>query len=144
MRQLDATSLADHLIMEFNAADWEAVRQRLHPAVEYVETGTLRATHSADAYIELLRGWKAAIPDVTGTIVRSVASDNTVVQDIRWTGTHTGPLATPGGTIPPTNVRFAVQASLWVVVDGDRISAVAHHLDVLALLQQLGALHSPA
>jgi hypothetical protein len=34
----------------------------------------------------------------------------------------------------------AADASFWARYEGDRIQEVHHHLDVLALLQQVGAL----
>ena len=55
-------------------------------------------------------------------------------------GTHAGPLETPGGTVPATGASVSVPATLWISVSGDEVAEVQHHLDVLTLLAQIGAL----
>lgn len=67
-----------------------------------------------------------------------------VAQEIHCNGTHDGPLDTPAGPLPASGRHVDVQASIWIRFDEDRAAEVHHHLDVLALLQQLGALPSPA
>ncbi len=88
----------------------------------------------------MLAGWKQAIPDARGAILKSVSQGNTVVQEILWEGTQTGPLPTPAGTLPPSGKTFRVAAAIWYAVAGGRVQEVHHYLDVLALLQQLGTL----
>jgi hypothetical protein len=77
---------------------------------------------------------------VTGTIRRAVAGSEVVAEEIVWAGTHLGPLETPGGTVPATGRRVEAEATLWVTVRGGTATAIRHHLDVLTLLQQVGAL----
>ena len=138
------TQVAEAFIAAFNAADWPHFRAPLAPNVVYEETGTQRRTQSADEYLQLVQGWKQAFPNVKGTIDNVVSSGHTVVQEITWTGTHTGPLLTPGGTLPASGKQVSVQASLWVTFQGDTIHTLHHHLDVLSMLQQLGALPAPS
>ena len=136
----DITQAAADLINAFNEADWDRFRNRLAADAVYTETGTGRRADGADAYLELVKGWKEALPDVHGTIRRSLAGDGTVAQDVLWEGTHTGPLQTPTGTIDPSGNRISVLGTLWVSFEGDKARQVDHHLDVLSLLQQIGAL----
>jgi steroid delta-isomerase-like uncharacterized protein len=100
--------VAEALIAAFNAGDWAQFRAALAPDVVYEETGTQRRTQNADEYLQLVEGWKQALPDAKGTIRNVVSSGNTVVLEITWTG--------------------------------NTIQEVHHHLDVLSMLQQLGAL----
>ena len=44
-----------------------------------------------------------AIPDSKATFHTASASGNTVVLEVTWHGTHTGPLQIPGGDIAPTS-----------------------------------------
>ena len=136
----DITQAAADLIHAFNEADWYRYRTRFTSDVVYTETGTGRRVDGADAYVELSQGWKEAFPDVSGTIRRAVASDGTVAQDVLWEGTHTGPLQTPTGTIEPTGNRVTIPGTMWYAFDGDKARQIDHHLDVLAILQQVGAL----
>jgi steroid delta-isomerase-like uncharacterized protein len=132
--------VAEALIAAFNAGDWAQFRAPLAPNVDYEETGTQRRTQSADEYVQLVQGWKQAFPDVQGTIRNVVSSGDTVVQEITWVGTQTGPLPWPGGTLPASGKQITVQASLWYTFQGDTIQEIHHHLDVMSMLQQLGAL----
>jgi len=135
----DLTQAAADLIDAFNEADWERLRAVLSPDVVYAETGTGRRVESADAYVELCQGWKEALPDVRGTIRGAVAGEDTVAQELLWEGTHSGPLQTPGGILEASGARISVQASLWVRFEGGNAREVHHYLDVMTLLQQIGA-----
>jgi hypothetical protein len=92
-----------------------------------------------DAYVELLQGWKEALPDVRGTIRSAVGSDTTAAQEILWEGTHFGPLQTPAGVVEGPRNSISVEASLWSTFEGDKAREVHHYLHVMTLLQQIGA-----
>jgi len=136
----DINQAAADLTHAFNDADWDRFRNRLAPELVYNETGTGRRAEGVDAYLALCQGWKEAMPDVSGTIRRSVAADGTVAQEVLWEGTHTGPMQTPAGTIEATGNRVSALGTLWVTFEGDKAREVTHHLDVLTVLQQMGAL----
>ena len=136
----ELTRATTDLIEAFNQADWDRMEGHLSPGVRYTETGTGREVEGADAYLQLCHGWKDAFPDVRGTVSNAVAGDDTAVLEIRWVATHTGPLETPAGQVPASGNRISVDASFWTRHEGDRIEEIHHHLDVLALLQQIGAL----
>ena len=122
------------------AAAWERFRAGLANGLVPEETGTGRRVDGIDADVRRCRGWRRAFPDVTGTILRAVAGGETVAEEVAWASSHLGPLETPGGTVPATGRRVAAAATLWVTVRGGKATAIRHHLDVLTLLQQVGAL----
>jgi predicted ester cyclase len=136
----DINRAAADLTHAFNDADWDRFRNGLAPDAVYNETGTGRRVVGADAYLALCKGCKVAIPDVSGSIRKSVAGDGTVAQEVLWEGTHTGPMQTSTGTIEPTGNRVSVLGTLWVTFEGEKAREVTHHLDVLTVLQQMGAL----
>ena len=140
----DVARLAIDVVEAFNASDWERLRARLSDDVVYEETGTGRRVTGADEYVHLCEGWKQAFADVAGTIQRSATNDNIAGLEIVWEGTHTGPLTGPGGTIPPTGRRSPVPATMWFEAGGGKVKLVRHHLDMMSLLQALGALPQPA
>ncbi len=137
---VDLTQASADLIDAFNEADWGRFRGVLSPDTVYAETGTGRRVEGAEAYVTLCQGWKVALPDVRGTIRGAIATEDQVAQEILWEGTHTGPMETPGGTLPPSGAQISVEASLWIRFDGDKAREVHHYLDVLSLLQQIGAI----
>jgi predicted ester cyclase len=137
---VDPVRAAEELVEAFNAADWDRIRGRPASDAVYAETGTGRRVEGADAYVELVQGWKVALPDVRGTIRAAIVGGDTVAQEILWEGTHTGPLQAPGGTLEPSGAQIKVEASLWARFDGGKVREVHHYLDVLTLLLQIGAL----
>jgi steroid delta-isomerase-like uncharacterized protein len=141
--QQDLIKRVDGFIDAFNAADWQRFAAALAPDVVYEETGTQRRADGVDAYLQLSQGWKQAFPDARGAIRNVVASGNTVVQEIMWEGTQTGTLEGPGGPLPPSGKRVSVPASFWITFSGDQMKEIHHHLDVLTLLGQLGAIPAP-
>jgi steroid delta-isomerase-like uncharacterized protein len=140
----DTTAVATELVEAFNVGSWERLRATLHPDVVYEETGTQRRVDGADAYVRLCQGWKESLPDARGTIQATVTGEQRVVQEILWEGTHSGPLAGPGGVVPPSGKRIRVKGVMWYTIADGRAREIHHHLDVLSLLQQIGAMPAPA
>ena len=136
----DAAAVAREVVAAFNAADWDRFRAALAEGVVYEETGTGRRVEGVEPYVRLCQGWKRAFPDVAGAVRREAAAGDTVAQEIDWAGTHRGDLEGPGGAIPASGRRGEVAATMWVTASGGKAVAVRHHLDVLSLLRQVGAL----
>lgn len=140
MSTTETLSLATRAIEAFNAADWDAFREISHDDVVYIEAGTGRRIEGIEPYLEGLREWKTALPDVHGTVQRALADGDLAVQDVVWQGTHQGPLPGPTGPIPATGAQVTVVGTLWIASRDGRVAEVTHHLDVLSLLAQVGAL----
>jgi steroid delta-isomerase-like uncharacterized protein len=139
----NVADIAETIITSFSNGDWTRFRAVLAPNVVYEETGTGRRTESADAYVQLVQGWKQSLPDAKGTIRNVVTQGNTVVQEVLWEGTQTGEMATPGGILPASGKRITVLASVWYTLQGDTIQEIHHHLDIMTMMTQLGAIPSP-
>ncbi len=140
MSSTETLSLASRALEAFNNADWDAFRDLCNDDVVYVESGTGRRIEGIEAYLGALREWKIALPDVHGTIRRAVADGDLAAQDILWRGTHQGLLPTPTGPVAASGVEIVVTGSLWVTSRDGRVAEIEHHLDVLSLLAQIGAL----
>lgn len=135
---MGANEVATRILEAFNDADWEALRAGLTDDVVYVESGTGRRIEGADAYLALCEGWRRALPDVRGTVRRAVEDGGVVAQEVTWSGTHDGPLPTPDGDIPATGRPVSLEATLWVQTRDGLVAEVHHHLDVMALMAQIG------
>jgi len=60
--------------------------------------------------------------------------------EVRFSGTHTGPLASPGGKIAPTGRPFAFDYLHVSRLAGDQIASDHIYFDQLGFLNQLGLL----
>ena len=80
------------------------------------------------------------MPDVKGTITNSFATGNTVTLEVTWNGTHTGPMETPDGTLPPSG-KSQTTPSAWIMqFEGDKITESRYYFDMVTLLTQIGAM----
>ena len=135
----DMSQVAGEFISALNDADWERVRTLIAPDLVYAENGTRRRANSADAYLEIAKGTKAAFPDFTGTVEATAINADTVAQRIVWEGTHTGVLDTPVGPVQPSGNRVRVVSSAWSRFEGDTIREIHFHIDALSLREQMAA-----
>jgi SnoaL-like domain len=107
--------------------------------------GVLHGREEVRAFVE---PFHAACPDGRHEIVHAYTTDDDAVVFVegRWSGTHTGPLATPLGEIPPTGrsvtLPFAFVASRKPGTD--LAGRVAVYEDMLGFMAQLGVMGEPA
>ena len=138
MAAQDLSAILDDIIASFNQGDLDRLRGLVDPDVVYQETGTGRRVQGVDAYVDLLAAWRRGLPDVNGTSTARLTGPDRAAIEVTWTATHTGPLATPDGDIPPTGKPFEIDASIWCAFEGDTVVEIHNHLDVLSMLKQLG------
>lgn len=127
----------------FNRSDWGAYKRTLTPDSVHIEPGNMEL-HGPEATVEGLGVFKTAFPDLHCEIVRLIAGDREVAAELVWHGTHTGPLATPTGTIPATGKPITTHATKVFAFDRDLIKYARHYWDMTELLGQIGALPGPA
>ena len=140
MAEQDLIRVARGIIDAFNAGDWERCKAALVPDALYDEVATSRRLKGVGDIIPCWQAWKGAMPDVKGSVTNAVASGNTVVLEVTWEGTHTGPLASPKGAIPPTGKRQTTRAGWVLNFDGGKIKESRHYFDMLSFMQRLGIL----
>jgi steroid delta-isomerase-like uncharacterized protein len=143
-QQEDRSRRAEELVEAYNNGDWERFRASHAPDVVYEEVGTGQRAEGMDEYMQLLEGWQQAIPDGAAMIRRTVQSGDTVVMELVWKGTQTGDLQTPGGTVPASGRQIEVEATMWSDFEGDQVRKTRHYVDIMTMLQQLGADTAPS
>lgn len=101
--------------------------------------------HGREEVREYVGRFRAAFPDGRHTIDRAVETGNEVALEGRWTGTHTGVLATPQGDMPPSGRTVHMTFALFVSGDpaAGEASRVALYMDQFAMAAQLGLLPEP-
>jgi predicted ester cyclase len=95
-------------------------------------------TPDREGYKQSFAMFRAAFPDFHATIEDLVAEGDVVAGRVVTTGTHSGPLQTPEGPVPPTGKAVRLAGMNMVrVVNGKAVETWAQ-LDVLGMMQQLG------
>lgn len=125
-------------ILAYNDKNWDAVRNAVAAGYVYDEIGTNRKVTGADKVVETWRGWATALPNSKATIHDTFVSGNTVVVELTWKGTHTGPLQTPEGTIAPTGKTIEIRACQVTEITNNKAQTTRHYFDMVTLLRQLG------
>ena len=136
-----AEDVARESIESYNAGDFDRLRSLLADDFYEEELATQRRLEGADARVEAARHWKQAFPDEHGTITGAYPSGDTVVIELTWEGTQSGPVATPDGQeLPPSNKRFTIKSVQVIEIEDGKIKVLRHYFDLMTLLQQIGAM----
>jgi steroid delta-isomerase-like uncharacterized protein len=138
MAQHSPIDIAKAPTIEYGKKDWEAVRASVTPGVLYDEIATHRKGKGVDQFLAILQGWAKALPDSKATYQNAISSGTTVVLELTWHGTHTGPLQTPEGSIAATGKHIAVPACMVVEIGDGKVKSMRHYFDMAMLMQQLG------
>jgi len=140
MSEQDVIQIGRGVLDAFNTNNWDGFRALSTTNVVYNEVATQRVINGPDEITEAMQGWKTAFPDVTGTVTTSFASGNTAILEVTWRGTHTGPLVSPAGTIPPSG-KSQTTPSVWVFeCEGGKVRESRLYFDLMTLLTQIGAM----
>ena len=140
MAEQDLIQAARGVVDAFNASDWERCKAALAPDSLYDEVGTSRRVEGVGDIIPCWQAWKEAMPDVKGSVTTAYNTGNTVILEVTWTGTHTGPLVSPKGIVPATGKQQTTRASWVLNFEGSKIKESRHYFDMLSFMQQLGIL----
>ena len=140
MAEQDLIRAARGVVDAFNTSDWERCKAALTPDSLYDEVGTSRRMGGVGDIISCLQAWKEAMPDNKGSVTNALATGNTVVLEVTWQGTHTGPLVGPKGTVAATGKQQTTRTSWVLNFDGGKIKESRHYFDMLSFMQQLGIL----
>ena len=127
----------------FNAHDLDAFAELWADDVVQTAPGGMRF-EGRDESMQFYGVWFEAFPDCRVDIDRAIFTDDAVVEQGTFSGTHNGVFHTPDGDIPPTG--RPVKAPYVNVIDFRDGRFVRGNLmfDRLALLEQLGLVPQPA
>jgi len=124
-------------ITTLNARDMEGYLANQQPDVEFVLPGgaTLHGREEIRQYIEAL--WKA-FPDGKLAFGAQVFAEDAAATELVFTGTHTGPMMTPGGPLPPTGKRVTLHSASILHIKEGLIAWEHGYADQLEIMTQLG------
>jgi SnoaL-like domain len=103
--------------------------------------------HGHDEVLAFIEPFHVACPDGRHEILHAYpVDDDTAVVEGRWSGTQTGPLATPQGEVPPTGRSVTLPFAMIArrKPGTDQAGRIAIYQDNLAFMAQLGVLGEPA
>lgn len=139
----DPKVLAAKFNQAFNAHDEATLKSLIAPNARFTAPGDVRL-EGRDAVIGYTNGWMKALPDARITVTHEIVSSPWVVQEFTFSGTHTGPLTGPMGTIQATNRKVSGQCASITRYENDLAAETRLYFDVVQLMTQLGVMPVPA
>jgi steroid delta-isomerase-like uncharacterized protein len=93
---------------------------------------------------EDLGGFLKAFPDARFVANQTVVSGDTIAMEWTFTGSQTGPLAGPAGTIQPSGKRVTLKGAEFFRLDAQGLIVDERgYFDLVSFLTQIGAMPQP-
>lgn len=131
-----AVAAAERHVSAFNRHDLEAHSANETEDIDWTQPGVSVAGREAVAALQ--QALWTAFPDARIDLVRRVASAETVMSEEVLSGTQTGPLITPSGTLPASGRALRMPFVTVQQVRDGKIAAERIYFDQLDFLGQLG------
>ena len=121
------------------ARDWEAYGSVFAEDLLMVTSALPGITRGRDARAQFVKGIIDSFPDGVVEVQRSFGKGDWACVEVLFTGTHTGPMAGPGGAeIPPTGKSVKWPYCMVMKFKDGLVSELYEYYDQLDLLTQLG------
>ena len=132
------SEVSDKLMTHFNGAQWDEWREHIADDATMEDMAIGYKASGGDEVVGYAQGWKMAFPDMVGTCERRHVAGEVILEECSWTGTHTGDMMTPNGTIPPTNKTVKISNILVWEFEGGKVKSAKNYLDMMSMMSQLG------
>jgi predicted ester cyclase len=139
----DAQAVGAQFVEAFNAHDEQRIRELNAENTVFEAPGDV-SLQGRDAATEYAMSWLNAFPDARITVRHELNAGDSIVQEFTFTGTHTAPMQSPMGEIPPTNRSLTGRAVQIFRVDGDAVAETRLYFDQVEVMTQLGLMPEPA
>ena len=139
MSQQTLIDAAKAPVVAYNEKNWDEATKALAPNVVYEETGTNRNLHGVSDVLAAWKGWAFAFPDSKATFdAVHVSGDDTVILEVTWRGTHTGPMGSPAGDVPATGKSIEMRGCQVIQIADGKAQSIHHYLDLATMMTQHG------
>ena len=90
-----------------------------------------------EGFAGFIQGLKTAFPDIVINHTNLISSGNQVAVELIAHGTHTGPLHTPNGIIPPSGRKVDFTVSEFMVWEHDKLVNLHNYQDAGSIMRQI-------
>jgi steroid delta-isomerase-like uncharacterized protein len=128
--------IAEQLYAAVATHDSRALSELCAPTCEMIEPGV--HLNSGDQIGSYMQTFFTAFPDLRIEVQSMLEEDDAVATEVRFIGTHTGPLAGPGGELPPTGKEVDLVGADFLTVSNGKLTSWHVYYDTGAFMSQLG------
>jgi steroid delta-isomerase-like uncharacterized protein len=137
-KTMSTESMIRSLYDAFNSRNFDQGATLLTPDVCWQDVATGRQFEGHEGYKQFMGSWSGAFPDAQVEVSNVVVSNGYATAEFHGRGTHTGPLQTPAGAIPPTGRRVDIPFCEVLELKDGRIASARTYFDSATMLRQLG------
>jgi len=138
-----AQEVGARFVEAFNAHDEQRMRELSAENEVFEAPGDIRL-EGRDATVAYAMSWVNAFADARIDVHDEHVAGDWVVQEFVFSGTHTGPLLSPSGEIPPTNRQLRGRGVQIFRVEDGMVVDTRLYFDQVEVLTQLGLMPEPA
>jgi ketosteroid isomerase-like protein len=91
---------------------------------------------------QALAAYLTAFPDLKHHVNHEIESGDTIAVELTATGTHTGPMQTPQGSVPATGKKVVWESCDYIQVKGGKMVSWHVYHDSMPFLTALGPIHA--
>lgn len=107
--------------------------------IEVVFQAAGQTARGREGFLQFMQGFRTAFPDIVIRHTNVFAGEDHVAAEFVWSGTHTGPLSTPAGNIPPTGKKVSDGKVCEIITWREgRATRLVNYQDFGSVLRQLG------
>ncbi|MCI0399120.1 MAG: ester cyclase [Chloroflexi bacterium] len=122
----------------FNSRNFDAGAALIANNAQWLDMATGQSFQGPEGYKQFVQGWSGAFPDSRVVLSKVAVADGNAVVEFRGQGTHTGPLQTPAGPIPPTGKSVDIPFCEVLQIENGRVTSAHTYFDSATMLRQLG------
>lgn len=131
-------SVARDVFEAFQAHDLKAFRALLADDAVLRDPSSGEVQRGPDAIVAAVNVVLNAIPDLHPEVVNLLADGERAAAEVVRTGTHTGDLKLPSGTVPPTGREVRLPESIFMKVRDGKLVSMAAYVDRMHVMEEFG------
>jgi steroid delta-isomerase-like uncharacterized protein len=137
-QQRTSVEIVQALYDRYNEKDLDGAVADVAEDAELVDPGLGQTYSGRDGVRAWMQTFATAFPDSIARLTRTVAEGDCVATEHVGTGTHTGPLASPEGDVPPTGRSIELHFGEFFQLRDGEITRLTVYWDTASLARQLG------
>jgi steroid delta-isomerase-like uncharacterized protein len=131
-------TLVRSIFEAFNARKIDDALKLIADNAEYRDSATGEVYRGPAGTKQFMEGWIAAFRDAKADVKRIIATDRNVVTEFVGSGTQTGPLETPNGTIQATGRKIDIPFCEVAEIQNGKLVSGTLYYDAATMMHQLG------
>ena len=142
MSSQENTATIRHIFDSFNRHDLDQAVTYVTDDFELIDFVAGLTLQGPEGLRQWFQGFLTALPDANAELTNLIDAGDWLFSEHTGRGTHTGPLISPAGEIPPTGRSIEIQvAEVYEMRDG-KLARMRAYYDSATMLRQLGFMPS--